>query len=1130
MTNSFQLYTDPLPCGVHAIEASAGTGKTYTLAQLVVRLVVEMGIPIERILTVTFTRAAAAELRERIFDRFSTVLQVLQGGACEDRELLRWLDSLTHPPHGLSKAVLESRILEARMMLDLATIATIDAFAMEVAREHALTLGLPWNATLLEESERLDRQLGDALWHELKALPEPARESLLAKWSSPDALCNQFRDLGANVLFDEAIGRLPALMARYEELAAPWPAERLQRLFAQLNPWLQDYCRANSLAKCTRMILDPLKRGRFPRLEGDSGIEMYLSSVLKKGAFERIPAEVRTELAQLDELLLSLPSEEVLAFAAFRDAHERWQSARSAALDREGLFTYESLKHRLAEAVSAASPVGEALVAALRKRYAVCLIDEFQDTDPDQWRLFRRLFAESDDHRLFLIGDPKQAIYSFRGANLLTYFAAVRNAHYRHTLTVNYRSHPHLIAAFNALFAEIDGAPTFLHPECCYHEVEAGRDDAPALTVAGDSWTQIRIVTGEGLEDREEATLRQLARDVVWVLTDGVIERKGSDGAVDRRPVAPGEIAVLVKSNSDALAVQRKLRSVGVPSVLTSRTSVWRSDSASDLVCLLYALLHPRRRAEVRAVLAGPFFQYTLAELDDPQREAQIAVQLTEAVERWEREGVLAALLDLFARNESWVKLARLPDGDRRIADTRHLLELLHEEAHQANLSPQALLRWAIAQHQGGSGENQTLRLEKDDDAVEIVTIHSSKGLEYPIVFVYGAWRGVATNRSVPLTVATEAGFLVSFSAERKKERVAQEEQELRRLFYVACTRAVSHLTLYWPNADVDTADYSDALNAILRPRWESLCQSPHFRFVPYCDGEPPVWQPSRPAVVWREPPAVDWGAIRGRSERLTSFTGLVRALPRPDDESVALLDEEGGSEELPAEGISTDPLPAGAAFGTFVHAFLERCDFAAPDWVGLHERWERFAGRAAEESWPRLQEMLAHTLAGNCQPFALQTLSPEQIWREVRFVLRAPRIDTARLNALFHHRPDWAPVEAREVQGYLQGTVDLIAAVDGRYFIVDYKTNRLSDYRPETLTEAMAAHRYTLQALLYTLAIDAHLRRFQEGYDPTRHLGGVRYLFLRGMAAGETSGVYALTFSPEELASARAALGVADE
>ena len=951
----------------------------------------------------------------------------------------------------------------------------------------------------------------DQLWHRLDTLAnEDLRAAIIDTWRDPDTLYERFKALGDGAKFDPPES-LSALRQKQAQILANWSPERLQALGEAVADLLYTACASKKKGWCKRQVLTPLKNGTFPQIK--EPLEQYLKTRLEEAGHnlhEVLPADLLQELLSLSNDLEALPNLTDFRQAWFRDQYADWQRLRQQALDRRGAFTYHSLKHRLAERVE----TDPALRATLREQYRACLIDEFQDTDPDQWRLFRTLFAEGDDHRLFLIGDPKQAIYAFRGANLETYFAATATARHHHTLETNYRSHPRLIEAFNALFAETEDAPAFLDPRCRYQPVKAGRAaDETAYTLRGRPAEVLRIVIGEEVEDKEQATLRQLARDVVEALAHGRLRGE---------PLRPGDIAVLAKSNADAAAIQQALRRVNVPSVLTSRDSVWQSDSAVDLLRLLTALLEPTRADLLRATLVGPYFQNTLAQLNDPRHYAALQQAFDAAHGQWRDHGLLMALLQLFHTAEVWQRLARLPDGDRRIADTRHLLELLHEEGQLNRRTPQALLRWALQQHHGDDRE-AVLRLERDDDAVEIVTMHSAKGLQYPVVFVYGAWKGDRVDRQpYPIRIATPTGLLATFDKNRKTELKEQEQQQLRRLFYVACTRAESHLTLYWPNPNRPEAEKAwapdNALDGLIAPREAVLRGHDAFCFVDgYAQTSPPRWQPPRTPFTPAPPPTPDFSAIQRNSRQLTSYSALVRN--QGDDTPWARWLDEG--DDTPV----ADGLPAGTVFGQLVHKALEQMDFTAPDWTLLDTLWRQYGfGDTAPDA---LRALLQNALHGQCTPFRLADLPPKSCRREWHFVLHAPRIDTAALDTLMGERADWAPLPARRLRGFLQGEIDLIARHGERYYLIDYKTNRLADYDEDSLAQEMASHHYTLQALIYTLALDAHLRATLEGYDPARHLGGVRYLFVRGMRPDSDRGVYRFEFDPETLKKARNALNM---
>lgn len=1119
MAEQFNPFTTPLQAGIHAIEASAGTGKTYSLTQIVARLVLEQGIPIEKILVVTFTVAATAEMRERIQERLSLIRQMLQHPTpdSEDPTLRTWLDTLIEQA---GVETLTQRIHRALNNMDLAAIYTIDGFSVQLAKTHALSLNLPPNATLLEDADALNERIVDRLWQQsmqqLSEVSPLAYEVIHQAYPEPDSLKKTLKEIGLYAQFDPQYPDFEKQLEKVQTLTLPDKTER-QALGARLLEGVEAH-RTNLKKRETETAISHLTllktQGDFhwPKL---GHLTPYLIEKLPKKAFQdKRPTFLNQKdlkaLQTLDEAGEQLRT---FTLAWLKHQHQQWKTAFETLLAQESSFTFDSLRHTIAHNLHAD------LVKQLQTQYDVCLIDEFQDTDPDQWAIFSTLFGEAP-HQLYLIGDPKQAIYGFRGANIETYYKATQAAQHHYSLSTNYRTHSRLIEGFNTLFQE-EEPYTFLDHRCQYAPVAAGIDDSEvALTCNGEDFNQLQLVF-RGEENTEYATLDHLCRDVVRLLEDGALHQKN-------RGVKPSDIAILVKNHSDGEAVQRALRRVNVPSVRTTPHSVWHSDTAQALLLLMQSLLNLRNTGLLRYVLAGPLFRWSLQQLHDESALQDAQIRFAQAAAQWQQTGLLSALNDLLEEMGVWTRLAARDDGQRRMADLRHLLEQLQQAATNHHLPPQALYHWAVKSMEASSSEDK-LRLESDEDAVEIVTIHSSKGLEYPIVMIYTGW-WLSYDYPKPMVTMTDQGPRVHWDEAKGKETFKQaQQQEMVRLFYVACTRAKSFLGMYVTTANLNHGSFG--IKHLLGPqsaRRQALQALPQWQEGQAQGGKTGPWQPPQKTYTWRTIRPLD--DTRLLAPRLTSYSGLARQQSHQD--TLTPWQDEVFATPMASED-TLSPLK-GVAYGNLFHKVMETLPhFQATDEdikEALKTTLPATGLKLTEAQQDAVIQQVRNTLQADCKGFRLATLPPKAIQREMHFVLHAPQVDAERLNALMEGTQGWRPIrldkDLAKIENFLQGFIDLVVEQDGRYYVADYKTNTLPDYTDDHLAQAMASHDYLLQALIYQLALHRLLRNSLPDYDPARHLGGVRYLFVRGLRPGEQTGVFSTEWTPEVLHALNACFG----
>ena len=1202
--------TQPLS-GVFAIEASAGTGKTFTLATLLARLVLERGLGVGEILAVTFTEAATQELRARVRQRLVLAAEVAADGGADatdasdaavdatdtspEAALMRRLIDAHLARGDESRDALRRRLRRAADDIDMAAIFTIHGFCARVLREHALESGQGFDPPeLLASDAELRAAIAADLWR-AHAVDADAVDDLHALWpQGPDALA---RDLSLlvreHVLLPEAPDYLPdpgpmlraaaqafAEAARThgdgfrDELlraaegkvlnAGSYKAEWIQDLFDQLARWCT---RADAGTRFHHDKLGNLHRETLIKRTSKAGAGRTPDSPL----CDAVEAYAQA-LAEADRLR---EGRKAALLHRLRDDARR-RLARHKQVAR--VLTFDDQIDRVADAL--ASPHGDALVERLRAQYRIALVDEFQDTDPRQWAIFDRVFgADSPEPALFLIGDPKQAIYGFRGGDVETYLAARATATMAPPLASNFRSRPSVLRGIEALYAQAQAAhdaapdriaPPFIDARIAFHPVQPGgvRDDAeyqraghpaPAITLwrapepAADDRGKVRPHSSP--YSRELAT-RACVAAIHRVLSDA----RAGTATIKGRPVRPGDIAVLVRKHGEAVMIRDALAAVGIPAVAAGKQSLFATAEARELHTLLQALVHGaddrRLRAALATVLVGED-AHAIAALDaDGEVLQHKQLEALAWGERLRRAGPLALVGDLCA--QSAPRLLGLMDGERRLTNYLQLAEHL-QEAQRTALGLHGLLDWlarAIADA-SADDETQQLRLESDARRVQIVTLHKSKGLEYPLVFLpYVGIGGKPPHHGGRVVVHGDDGRVLHWKLQEASSGWTDaleawkrhERAENARLLYVGLTRTRDALWLA-------TGRF---YNHEQSPLW-TMVSDPEALAARAPDAiaidaaTPPADLPWLGADATEDvPPARSATRALASDWWVYSFTQLAHADGGHDTASAATQPAAGGRDE-PADadvqaagaGIqgdagadAFDPRFGGARFGVVLHDAFEHADFAA--WRGwrpgeaapdgelqkIIDALGRggYAADAIEAGVAAITPMLGHALTAVLpEGCALADVPAAQRRPEIefQFALAPTRVDA--LLALLHRHGVATGRQGfglrRRLEGLMTGLIDLTYLHDGRWYVLDWKSNRLPGYGAAELEQAMAHSEYTLQALIYTLALHRWLRfRLGAAYDYARDFGGARYLFCRGIdaVAGDGRGIASWRFEPE--------------
>jgi len=1177
----FDLLNAPLT-GRQMIEASAGTGKTYTLVNLCLRLLVERQFKLEQILIVTFTEAATQELLSRLRLRLKEALACLHSGESADPFLRAWLLPLRADQN------VEAVLRVALRDLDLARISTIHAFCQWALSRFPLRSAQPLHMSVISDQRLLLSQAIEDFWRKQIYRPEPERvlPVLLANWS-PECLLNQALPL----LGQTDLCILPQPVQTAEQLAQAWREAHTEFSGHYLQAqalWRSE--RAAILAEAAQFKGKSFQlrhlEGRATALDGYfAEPEAHLPSEADKlnffardviaaqqttfqpshAFFDTVEA-LRASALVWDEVAEACRQHWLQQFAqAVRAQLQRGKKARQQ-------LSFDDLLSHLHSAL--VDPVhGAALAQALREEIPVALIDEFQDTDTLQAAIFNQIYPELDSSGpLFLIGDPKQAIYAFRGADIQAYLN-MRQAlppTSVHSLNTNFRSQAGLLSALETLFAcempfadpAIDFVPVSAGASAEEWQLPSTQTDAP-LEIA---WIPTLPDQKPWAKEKLSALLPRAVAQAVRETLQAKYRLKDSQSK-QMRPLKAQDLAVLVRTHAQGQAIRAALQREGIPCVLYAQESVFKTPEASALAVFLAAVLQPSSRSAVLQALASPLLGLSAQELyllqseqaqtegnptqggqtqehdpdDQRQRWEYWLGHFHLARQNWLEHGFTRMWQEWVSSQGLYRRLLRQPDGERQVTHLRHLSELLQNYAQHHHPSLQALLTWLLREQQAGrlDQENLLLQLETDRQAVQILTIHRSKGLEFPVVFCPYLWDGKKITAKAPLRAhdpQTRQPLLDLGSeqlAARAQQRQDEALQEDLRLAYVALTRARYKVWLAWGWVNqlecsalghLLPADSGDQLLGLLQVKERQSGGQWRIQHLDLQRGaKPPLSVPENPEPLYLPPPPRIPPAYVARSfsSLQAQFEAGVEAglllpvlnLEQQDEAEPELLLDSGQM----AEGPLMD-FPRGGRHGTFLHLLLETLlPQGHPDQTselsasvnaalarhGYGPEWQGPVAAALPQIWQAPLFPVGADLA-----FALGDLPPNRRLHELafQFPIQTPLRSQALMQVL-QSVPRWAHLPElldRPLRGLFKGVIDLVCEHQGRYYVVDYKSNwlgrRYSDYRPEALEVALTQHLYPLQYHLYLVALHRYLRYRLPDYAPERHLGGALVLFLRGM------------------------------
>ena len=1133
--------------GATSIEASAGTGKTFSITLLWLRLLIERGLRVDQILVSTFTQAATAELRERLLASLRRALSAAQaisegreiGNHPEASIISQWLTS--HPGQ---QTLLTDRLTQSLSAFDLAPIQTLHGFCQSLISRHSIELACDPDLKLQENCDQILEQItGDFLMEVSdKQAPDVSALRRVARTmqSRPAAVVR-----GVALNEDQLREAKAAATARIAQ-EAPVAIASLKN--------------SRSRSSVQSRVDELVERGIWEKLS-DSQIQNLPPS------FSKLWSEYR----QFDLSEKQLPASRLT---------ERIQAELPQRKALAGIRTFDDILLTVRNALSTQGPNGT-MARAVRSRLKAAILDECQDSDTLQIEVFQSLFAHADTESFLIIGDPKQSIYRFRGADLASYRTLAQSVHSAPRMTVNHRSDPSLVAAINHLYGS-----GFRFPDSLVGDAPIEYVTVTASAQNDRIWDPAHrnavVLQWSPESDRKRAPARLAAltaQEIARLLRDPVL-------IADRhtrqpRRLVPGDIGVLASNHRELRQVRQALHAVGIPCQSSGKGlgSVFDSDEALDVLAWLELLAalhhHGELLGRLSAFLLSPLGAESAARVLEIQnqltQQAELFQKFLQAQQELSRVGPLPPLLRWMAQTEVSVRNLGCADGERHITNWRQVAGLLQMQFDRGHRSVESLAAWlgrqiADAPESLGdaAGESTLMRLETDASAVQLNTIHGAKGLEYPVVFCPFLAR-VQTRRQVAASTVAVARMGESWVVDVGSDDFAvtqqaaesQEAEEENRRLYVALTRARHRLYLgvapiagsaKGPSnntaADSPLAQLP-GLAAASMDAWPDLWSAlaPHgIQFLEEADLEsvtaddqslskPPAegFQVEDPAsaVCLSRPPTAPTYPFAGFGIR--SFTSLSRSDVDQDlsaaDRDLASLAEAttGPSEPTGAADVLATLGAAGSLLGDRLHRALE-------DYLGNGRSLElAVAGYEQPEQWQQALQVILNTEIGLASgiSFRLEELRGHCI-TEMQFHLPVSSLSPSALSQVLVEDPgilripggtDWAASLAgwsfTEFTGFLQGFIDLIFELDGRWYVADYKSNRLHRYGPAALDRVMLDAHYWLQARLYVLALHRHLRSNLPDYHPERHLGGVAYLFVRGFPG---QGVWLDTPTPQAL------------
>ena len=1165
MMKSKPLIAHQIPLlGKHLIEASAGTGKTFNITRLYLRLLLEQELTVQQILVMTFTKDATEELRGRIDNFIRYALNHWHQLSQSDEFFIAINDKVP-----VKKVQL--LLKQALLFLDEAAIYTIHGFCKSVLTQHAFTTGVAFNANMDNQSQGIQLNAVED-WYRQLASDKSDQFLMVAEfWSSPQALISHF---SRAIHQSSPLQLVPEsdLIKNFTELVTHSIStlnahkEQLTNHLILNKPVAEQHQREAELDSLMQWLADvELDHQTLTKPMPDAFIDgrRYGRST-QKLLIKEIFTPVNEVKKQAKLLLKKIAKAKALAVV--RQGIYQIRAAIEKQKLTTNILTFDDLISRLYQQL--VTPQGKHLAQLLFDQFPVALVDEFQDTDPQQFSIIRSIYYHQRQAGLFMIGDPKQAIYGFRGGDVFAYLSARKDCDHCWLMDTNWRSSDSMITGYNRLFCGDNenqlSTKTFGYG-IEYYPVKAS-EQAINKQLIDKKYSSLQFVHF-ALQDQKNTVNQEFRKEMATWCANEIVRLFN---APEKNTIVASDIALLVRDGREALDVKTALTLAGLPSVfLSNKSNLLQSEQTTQLLQLLKGILYSESERFFSAAIACQLLPYPAEKFyqlkNDQHAWQALKWNFQQLRTVWQNHGFITMALQLMHDHMS----VSGDNADRVLTNLLHLFELL-QSASQRRRQPQELYTWFEQQiHTDAADVETELRLESEENLIRIVTQHGCKGLEYPIVFI-----PFATRHKHPLKAGIRHLSVIEYhdsngelltsldgSDEAKKIMADEAYAESIRLLYVAVTRAEKRcylLTTAFEHYHLSPLGQTIkmATKSAILPQLQKLAEHQPFAIGVELIDKPLIAMQYKGAISHEEKSQTT--KFTGTIERdwwLSSFTALSRNIR---DNGLSLPDRDTGSDIMPSPLVTNESspslrfeLPKGAHSGNLLHDILEHLHFSQPEWQQtLRRSLLKYGalpkGFTSEHlidwltgilhcpldcplhfSLPEHSTLLASSVLVSAQEKAqslsLSSLLPQQTMREAEFYFPLNDAKTEELaNLLTDHRnkkrhnaqTDLSKaypasqvelaVSAR-LNGMMHGFIDLLFEHQGKYYVCDYKSNYLGDnhhcYQSLDMQKNIETHYYDLQYLIYALALHRYLAITVSDYSIEQHFGGVYYLYLRGMS-----------------------------